>query len=75
MTKKDKKIIEDAERAGIPIFVFTAKDILSIEILNDYYNQCLSVLCEENHTNGIIERIDEFQSWQNNNPEKVKLPD
>lgn len=33
MTEKDKKIIEDSEREGIPIFVLTAKDKFTLDTL------------------------------------------
>lgn len=73
MTEKDKKIIEDAERENIPIFVFTAKDVLSFNMLVIYRDACEA--CSKEHCQQIEERIDEFYLWQKNNPDKVKLPD
>jgi len=75
MTKKDQKIIADAEREGIPIFVFTAKDKLSAAVLKNYYQLCFSAECTEDHCSGIIARVKELMEWQLNNPSKVKLPD
>jgi len=75
MTKKDQKIIADAEREGIPIFVFIAKDKLSINALKSYLNDCNLVECSDDHCAEVIERIAEFQMWQDSNPEKVKIPD
>ena len=75
MNKKDAKIIEDAERDGIPIFVITAKDVCSVEALENYYVDCASEGCSKEHLAGINERTDEFKEWQMNNPDKVHLPD
>ncbi len=75
MTPRDKKIIEDSEREGIPIFVFTAKDILSAQAIQDYILHCRAKGCNEAHTDGVYDRLLEFQEWQGANPGKVKLPD
>lgn len=75
MTKKDEKILKDAEKDNIPVFVFTAKDSLSIEALREYSEVCSLLGCERKHIEGIYERIKEFIAWQDNHPDKVKLPD
>jgi len=75
MTDRDKKIIEDSEAAGIPIFVITAKDILSVESLTDYFNNAVIAHCEDDFVEGVELRIEEFATWQKVNPDKVKLPD
>jgi hypothetical protein len=75
MKAKDKKIIEDAERDGIPIFVLTAKDKVSLETLYDYEENCRRMGCDAKHINGIILRANEFEDWQIDNHDKVKLPD
>jgi hypothetical protein len=41
MTKKDEKIIKDAEAQGIPIFVLTAKDLLSVNTIKNYRTDCV----------------------------------
>jgi hypothetical protein len=75
MTEKDKKIIEDAEREDIPIFVLTAKDKLSINALSGYEGACKGYNCDPNHILGIGSRKMQFEHWQIKNPDKVKLPD
>jgi len=75
MTDRDKKIIEDSEAAGIPIFVFTAKDRLSVDALSSYFNNAYFNNCKREFVEGIELRIDEFSAWQIANPDKVKLPD
>jgi deoxyhypusine synthase len=74
MTEKDKKIIENAENENIPIFVFTAKDALSTEILLEYEARCMSK-CDFTHIEGVRSRIKDFVSWQKANIGKVKIPD
>jgi hypothetical protein len=75
MTQKDKKIIEDGEAQGIPIFVLTAKDAVTLSTLDYYRSLCRAQECPQSHIAEIGERIDEFKQWQKANPAKVKLPD
>ena len=75
MTKKDKKIIEDSETKGIPIFVFTAKDKLSPDTIATYRLGCEKNGCNKTHLDGIEVRLEEFTNWQKQNPNQVKLPD
>jgi hypothetical protein len=75
MTAKDKKIIADSEATGTPIFVLTAKDLLSWKAINLYRTQCVHNLCKPEHLEGITKRLVEFKAWQKANPDKVKLPD
>lgn len=74
MTEKDKKIIEDAEKNGTPIFVLTAKDKNSTATIYDYHDNCITH-CDEKHLTGIAKRIIDFEEWQEANPDKVKFPD
>jgi hypothetical protein len=75
MTEKDKKIIEDSEKAGIPIFVFTAKDICLIPTLREYQMFCRFAGCDRDHIDGVELRIREFKKWQAANPHLTKKPD
>ena len=75
ISKKDQKIIFEAKCNGTPIFVFTAKDALSIDAISEYYLQCKKNGCNSQHIEEIQERIKEFSDWQTQNPAKVKLPD
>lgn len=76
MTPRDKKIIEDSERDGIPVFVFIAKDKLAMLALADYYHSsCLTAKCNPEFMADLNERISEFRTWQKANPGRVKVPD
>lgn len=75
MSEKDQKILKDAKKDNIPIFVFTAKDKLSVIILSNYLQQCAMNNCPQEHVKEIAERINEFMDWQVENMDKVELPD
>lgn len=75
MVKKDKKIIKESKKTGIPIFVFTAKDKLAFEVLKNYYEACKEAKCKKKHISGIEMRILEWATWMMENKKKLKLPD
>ena len=75
MTKKDEKIIKNSEAAEIPIFVLTAKDHASVAAIREYYNECETLNCNSDHLWGIRQRMEEFQKWQRENIDLVKIPD
>jgi hypothetical protein len=75
MTKKDKQLIEDAEKNGTPIFVLSAKDKFSVMVLYEYLSLCKISVCSPEHVGGVQDRIIEFNEWQNSNNKKVKRPD
>lgn len=74
MTDKDKKIIEDSERDGIPIFVLTAKDRLALDTIIAYREMCAKA-CTPEHFQGVEKRIDDFYKWRIKNEGKMKMPD
>lgn len=75
MTKRDAKIIKDAEEQNIPIFVLTAKDDLTLDVLDYYSDAAKDAHCSEEFIKGVDARLREFTIWQQTNVEKVKLPD
>lgn len=75
MIKKDEKILKDAEEKGIPIFIFTAKDILSTRALVLYRRECVRNGCPDEFNESMNERIEEFKAWQSEHPELCKNPD
>jgi hypothetical protein len=75
MNAKDKRIIEYSEANGIPIFVITAKDFISVSAIEHYRALCKAEECSQEHLSEITSRVDDFRKWQKANPDKVKLPD
>lgn len=74
MNQKDRKIIDDAERDGIPIFVLTAKDKCTGPTLQKYFEEVMMESYSESFHVAVIDRIEEFEAWQAANPDKVKIP-
>lgn len=74
LTLKDKQIINDAREKKIPVFIFTAKDSLSLRALWIYRTLCKR-FCSEAHIEGVKARVNEFADWQEANKDIVKLPD
>lgn len=75
MNKKDEKIIKDARKNNIPVFVLTAKDSVAVEAMREYMEVCSFVNCPKDHINGVYERIKEFEDWQHKNERLVSKPD
>lgn len=75
MTQKDKRIIENGEANGIPIFVLTAKDAISLSTLARYRDLCKANECPISHISEVELRINDFKEWQKKNPDKIKMPD
>jgi hypothetical protein len=75
MTEKDKKVIADGQSREIPIFVLIAKDVCAVAALNEYFNTCDQDGCSQEHLIGIRQRIEEFETWQIEHPDQVKIPD
>ncbi len=68
-------MIEDAEREGMPYVVFVAKDKMSLYALREYLARCVEKRCNQDHISGVVEIIHDFDFWQDENPDKVKMPD
>lgn len=75
MTPKDKKIIEQCEKTGEPIFVFRAKDRFAPKVLQFYMAMALDEGCSMDFAESMSERIVDFEVWQDDNEDKVKIPD
>jgi ribosomal protein L33 len=71
--KKDYNILESSRIDGIPIFIFSAKDYLTLQVLEYYRDLCIEEGCDIIHIDTINERITGWIEWQKVNP--TKLPD
>ena len=74
MKKKDEKILKDAEEQNIPVFVFTAKDMLSVQAMMEYRELC-KIFCDQKHVDAVNARIVEFLNWQEKNIDFIDIPD
>lgn len=76
LTPRDRKILQETEDTDEPIFIFRAKDILSLFPLNKY-ERVVEQFGPSDHEMqmGIRARISEFKDWQHANVGRVKYPD
>lgn len=72
---KAAKIIAECAQTGEPVFVFRAKDLLSIFALKEYekVNELYGAPPEMGET--IATNIQRFVEWQHANRERVRFPD
>lgn len=76
MSDRDKKILAETKETDEPIFIFRAKDILSMFPLKEYERRVEDYAGDDHeHLMAISVRITEFRDWQRNNADKIKLPD
>lgn len=58
----------------MPVFVFQAKDALSMAGLTAYYSKCL-IAGLRDHAAEVNKAMQDFREWQRRNPDRMKLPD
>ena len=76
LSERDKKILFETRNTDEPIFIFRAKDILSIFPLKEYERRVEDYAGDDHEfQQHIATRIAEFKDWQRANPEQIKLPD
>ena len=75
LPKKTKKIIDEVTRTDEPIFIIRANDKLSIEILFKYLQTATNAECDREFLEDMLNVISNFQSYQQVNKTKIKIPD
>lgn len=58
-----------------PIFIFRAQDANSVPALEAYAEKCIEKGTSSAHLEAIGSSIDNFRRWQEENRDKVRLPD
>lgn len=58
-----------------PIIIFRGKDEALVDTLVEYQNFCGRLGSPESHIEAIDDLIDRVIWWQEQNPDKVKVPD
>lgn len=75
-TKDQKKLLARCLENEIPVFVLTGTDLLAIESLKAYIQEAQRQGCNPQFIKDLQENIlPDFQDFQAQEPEKVKLPD
>lgn len=59
---------------GEPLFVFRARDKFAVKVLKSYLRVCTNEGCSRAHLKGIERKIEEFQRYGVQHPEKMKEP-
>lgn len=75
MHGKAKKIIEECEQTGEPIFVLRSKDLLSVLAVIEYRDLLDKYWADPAMMEGVGSALDQMREWQKNNPGLVRLPD
>lgn len=69
----------DVEIPGIPedepVFILRAKDAAALIVLEDYYEAAEEVGASTEFLKSILDVEATFGDWQNDNADKVKVPD
>ena len=53
-----------------PVIIFRARDWHALSVLNYYH----SLVADDHHAQGVMERIDEFREFRKAHPERMKEP-
>jgi len=61
--------------AEIPVFVLCGSDACAVESLKEYYQIAKNKGCSEEFLDDLALLIRDFELFQQEEPEKVKLPD
>ena len=72
---KTRKILKDAAKNDIPIFILTAKDSMAIKALRKYMYIYMKNDCNMYMLTSINQRIEEFKQFKTDHPEMMELPD
>lgn len=72
---KAAHIIAECANSGEPVFVFRAKDLLSIFALKEYELRCEQYGADPEMAEDIAVNIRVFQQWQQEHRNLVRFPD
>lgn len=75
LSDRERKMLDAHEKLGIPIFIFTAKDKLSMMPLLDYEKACRNAGCSAEFMEHLGFKLDDYAEWCDVHPEKMKNPD
>ena len=73
--KDQKRILHKCLLNDIPAFVITGTDVCAVETMKQYYKIAKANGCSDEFLEDLLLAIEDFKIFQNEEPEKVKLPD
>lgn len=75
MSKTAESVLKSARENNEPVFVLRAKDWCSINAIYEYLEFCRAKGCDIDFRNEILNIIEDFEKWQEENKLQVKKPD
>lgn len=73
--KDQKALLLKCIKQDIPAFVICGTDACAIEAIKEYANVAIEKGCNQEFINDMVLVIREFERFQEDEPEKVKIPD
>lgn len=73
--KDQRKLLHKCMHAEIPVFVLCGSDSCAVEALKEYYAIAAGKGCSTEFLDDLELLIHDFELFQKEEPEKVKLPD
>jgi len=73
--KDQKRILHKCLLNDIPAFVIAGTDVCAVETMKHYYAIAKTKGCSDEFLEDLLLAIEDFKIFQNEEPEKVKLPD
>lgn len=73
--KDQKRLLIKCLKDEIPAFVICGTDICSVRTMEQYYQIAKEAGCNEEFLDDLKLVIEDFRQFQNEEPEKVRLPD
>ena len=58
-----------------PVIVFRARDVTTVDVLAYYLMRCAKKGSPTRHLSLVVQAVARFRAWQEENPDKVKVPD
>lgn len=68
---KEKYIVERAEKLNIPVFAFTAEELMSVESIRHFLQMCKSLGHSNDQIYSLEKKIKKFSNWQVKNKSKI----
>ena len=73
--KDQHQVLHKCLTEDVPAFVLTGKDVCAIATLKTYLQTAIEKGCSDEFVNYMVLVLREFERFQSEDPQKVKIPD
>lgn len=73
--KDQRRLLHKCMHAEIPVFVLCGSDACAVEALDEYYRIAKEKGCSQAFLDDLTLLINDFRLFQQEEPEKVEIPD